>query len=142
MKQRSHSKSGIETGSQGLFFQKKHNDNFFGQSYKPFFNSSFIQAKLTGQQPDEGNEQEADNGADHVSHRSTTSFANDDESNNQDNISILQKCAECEDNSKNDLPLNENTSPEIISRQLGKGKPLNGALNQDGDRLRGRIFQC
>ena len=36
MKQRSHSKSGIETGSQGLFFQKKHNDNFFGNRTNHF----------------------------------------------------------------------------------------------------------
>ena len=127
MQQRSHSKSDIETGSQSSFFQKKHNDNFFGQSYKPFFNSSFIQAKLTVQQPDEGNEQQADNDADQLSHRSATSFANDDASNHQGNLSIQRKCAECEENGKNDLPVNENTSPEIISRQLGKGKPLNGA---------------
>src|SRR6188474_2230823 len=112
MQQRSHSKSDIETGSQSSFFQKKHNDNFFGQSYKPFFNSSFIQAKLTVQQPDEGNEQQADNDADQLSHQSATSFANDDASNNQGNLSIQRKCAECEENGKNDLPVNENTSPE------------------------------
>ena len=120
MKQRSHSKSDIETRKQGPFFQKKQNDNIFGQSSEPFFNSSFIQAKLTGQKP-EGNEQGADNDADQLSRHSAKSFANDDASNNQGNPSIQRKCASCEEDSKNDLPVNENTSPEIISRQLGKG---------------------
>lgn len=131
------------------FFQKKSNRNFFNPiSNKTFFlngssASRAIQSKLTVGQPGDKYEQEADAMADRVVQRLAAPIVANNKSNITNNPSIQRKCADCEEKndeeypkiekgsgiqakSNNGLPVTENSSPETITRKLGKGKSLNG----------------
>jgi len=67
------SKNTIPSNSgRNSFFQKGNSNNFFGQTNKPFFTPSSIQAKLTVNQPNDKYEQEADAMADKVVQRLAT----------------------------------------------------------------------
>src|SRR6185503_16071460 len=96
MKQTGHKKADIETARQFPFFQKERNNNVFGQTNKPFFTPSCIQAKLTINQPNDKYEQEADAMADKVVQRLPVPSTNDDSSNNANKLSVQRKCAACE----------------------------------------------
>lgn len=108
------------------FFQKESNNNFFGKSNNPFFNSTSVQAKLTVDQPDTPAEQEADTMADKVVQISDKSFSTSDNNPTpvlQNSNSVVQRnCKECEKEQK--LQKKEKGDEKDIFKNELQTKPI------------------
>jgi hypothetical protein len=97
------------------FFQKENGN-------KPFFDSTFIQAKLTVNQANDPYEKEADTMADKVVQRAEIPSADGITSDNANNLSVQRECATCE-NEKEKIQKKETdaaadtaiTSPKTIT---------------------------